>query len=167
MTGVQIVGSLLGGDAAVLNLVEDRLKAGALPDGIALPALLVRLVSSVERQPLRRGMTTRTIDRVSVTVRASNYREQAAIIKLVKACCPGKTGNIGGASSVSILTAGTGPDVIGPASSFEQTQDFRVSYDAGSTPAVDQPATDQPVANPAPDNTPEDPVHIESLDWAP
>jgi hypothetical protein len=31
---------------------------------------------------------------------------------------------------VSILTAGTGPDVAGPNDSYEQTQDFRVSFDA-------------------------------------
>lgn len=131
MTGVDIVGSLLRAYQPLTNLVpEARIKAGALPDGVMLPALLVRLVSSVERQPLRRGATTRTTDRVAVTVRAANYREQVAVIKMVRACCAGKVGNIGGGSSVSILTAGTGPDVIGPAASFEQTQDFRVSHDA-------------------------------------
>ena len=31
---------------------------------------------------------------------------------------------------MSVLTAGLGPDVIGPGSSFEQTQDFTVRFDA-------------------------------------
>ena len=131
MTGAHIVGELLRADQALTQVVPaSRTKAGVLPDNFVLPALLVRLVSSVERQPLKRGATTRTIDRVSVTVRAPSYRDQVAIIRLVRKCCAGRVGNIGGGSSVSILTAGTGPDVIGPASSFEQTIDFRVSFDA-------------------------------------
>ena len=40
------------------------------------------------------------------------------------------TGDIGGALRVSILTAGLGPSLNGPGNSFEQTQDFRVSWDA-------------------------------------
>ncbi len=136
MNGVNIVGALLLADAELLALVPAaRIKAGMLPDNVTLPALLVRSTSSVERQSLRRTTATRTTDRISVTVRASNYREQEAIIRRVKNCCAGKTGSIGGASSVAVLTAGKGPDVLGPATSFEQTQDFKVSYDAPSTPA--------------------------------
>jgi hypothetical protein len=131
VTGVDIVGSLLRADAALsVRVPPERIKAGILPDAVSLPALLVRLVSSVERQSLKRGVATRTIDRIGVTVRAASYREQVELIKLVRASCAGLTGNVAGGSSVSILTAGTGPDVIGPASSFEQTQDFRVTYDA-------------------------------------
>lgn len=131
MTGVDIVGNLLRDDPALTALVPiERIKAGALPDGIALPSLLIRTVSSVDRQQLKRGDTTRVIERTSVAVRAASYREQRAVIALVKRCCAALSGDIGGGSSVSILTAGTGPDVAGPANSFEQTQDFRVSFDA-------------------------------------
>ncbi len=131
MTGVDIIGALLLADVALLARVPaTRIKAGALPDGIALPALLVRLVSSVERQLLKRKPITRTIDRISVTVRAANYADQEQIIQLVKTACAGKTGDIVGAVAVAITTAGTGPDVLGPAASFEQTQDFRVGFDA-------------------------------------
>ena len=131
MTGVDIIGELLRADAELLARVPlPQIKAGKLPDGVELPALLVRLVSSVERQTLKRGSTTRTIERVAVTVRAASYDDQGEIIKLVKKCCAGKVGNVGGGSAVSILTAGTGPDVNGPAGSFEQTQDFRVGHDA-------------------------------------
>lgn len=131
MTGVDIIGTLLRDDADVLNLVpEANIKAGRLPDGVTLPALLVKTISSVERQTLKRGPTTRTIDRVSVTVRAASYREQRLAMKLVTNCCAGLTGDIGGALRVSILTAGTGPELDGPGNSFERTQDFRVSYDA-------------------------------------
>lgn len=130
-TGVDIVGALLRGDVDLLDLVAvDRIKAGALPEGVILPALLLRCVSSVERQPLKRGVVTRTIDRVAVTVRAASYRDQRAVIKRVKDICAGQTGDIADGRHVSILTAGLGPDVRGPGDTFEQTQDFRVSYDA-------------------------------------
>ena len=131
MTGADIIGALLHADTAVTALVPTaRIKGGALPENVALPAILVRTVSSVEHLTLKRGETTRTIDRVSVAIRASSYREQKAVIKAVKTCCAGKTGNIGGGLRVAILTAGTGPDVQGPGNSYEQTQDFKVSFDA-------------------------------------
>jgi hypothetical protein len=130
MTGVEIVGALLREHPALVELIPiERIKAGSLPDGIPLPALLLRTVSSIDRQWLKRGSFWRVTDRVSATVRAESYAEQIAIIKIVKRHCGGLTGNIGGAERVSILTAGTGPDVGGPANSFEQTQDFRVSFD--------------------------------------
>lgn len=131
MTGRDIIGALLRADSAILAIVpEERIKGGRLPEAIDLPALVVRTVSSKERPTLKRTATTRTIDRIAVTVRAASDRQKGAVIALVKACCAGRTGNIGGGSRVSILCAGTGPDTAGPANSFEQTQDFRVSYDA-------------------------------------
>lgn len=131
MSGTAIVGALLRNHAPLLALVPaERIRAGSFPDGVSLPALLVRTVSSVDQQPLTRGQTVRQTDRTSVTVRASSYREQGAVMEIVKRCCAGRTGDLGGALRVSILTAGTGPDVGGPNSSFEQTQDFRVSFDA-------------------------------------
>ncbi len=131
MTGVDIVGELLRACEPLVDLVPVvRIKAGALPDNIPLPALLLRTVTSLEHQTLKRGAVVRTVDRVAVTVRAANYRDQVAIIALLKSCCTGKTGDLAGALSVSILSAGTGPDVAGPANSFEQTQDFRVSFAA-------------------------------------
>ena len=131
MTGVDIIGALLRESAAVQALVPaERIKAGRLPDDVALPALLVAVTSEMERQQLKRGATTRTTQRVSVTVRAASYRDQREAIHLVRDCCAGRTGDVGGGSRVSILTAGAGPDLDGPGNTFERTQDFRVSYDA-------------------------------------
>lgn len=131
MSGVEIIGALLRADTDMTALVPiDRIKAGRLPDGVPLPALLVRTVSVVDRQPLKRVGWVRVTARVAVAVRAANYAEQERAIRLVRRCCAGRTGDIGGGVRVSILTAGTGPDVAGPANSFEQTQDFRVSFDA-------------------------------------
>lgn len=131
MSGVSIIGDLLLSNNSVLEVVPaDRIKAGKLPDGVALPALLVRSVSLVERQMLKRTGVVRTVERVSVTVRAANYRQQGEIVRLVRKVCAGKVGAIDGFENVSTLTAGTGPDLLGPGDSFEQAQDFRVSFDA-------------------------------------
>lgn len=131
MSGVLIVGELLRADAELVAVVPvDRIKAGRLPDGVPLPAIVARMVSLVERQKLIRKGWVRMTERVSVTVRAGNYRQQGAVIRLIRDGCAGRTGTIGGFANVVILAAGTGPDVAGPADSFEQTQDFRVSFDA-------------------------------------
>lgn len=131
MTGADIIGALVLEDARIAELVaRASIKNGALPEKVVLPALLLRVTSSVEEQRLKRGQMVRTIDRVSVTVRAANYADQVAIIRMLRSCCAGRTGDVAGGKSVSILTAGAGPDLRGPGNSFEQTQDFRVSFDA-------------------------------------
>lgn len=131
MTGADIVGALLRTYAPLTGAVPvAQIKAEMLPEGSPLPAVLVRDVSSIDRQPLRRGSWVRLTDRVAVTVRAASYRDRKVIIGLVRACCAGRTGDIGGGMRVAILTAGLGPGLIGPGNSFERTQDFRVSFDA-------------------------------------
>jgi hypothetical protein len=129
MTGVDIIGALLQSDDAILAKVPATwIKAGRLPDNVVLPALLVRLTSGVERLQLKRVGKILMTDRVSVTVRAASYIDQTDIIQLVKDACAGKTGSVGGGEGVSILNAGTGPDLPGPGDTFEQTTDFRTSY---------------------------------------
>ena len=131
MSGVAIIGALLARHAPLLAaLPAGQIKAGMLPDGIAMPALLVRLVSMTDWQPLKRSGWVRSTARVSVAVRATSYRQQGAIIRLVRDACSGFVGDIAEAERVSVLTAGLGPDVIGPGNSFEQTQDFTVRFDA-------------------------------------
>ncbi|MDN4632314.1 hypothetical protein QCD71_12370 [Sphingomonas sp. PsM26] len=132
MSGVDIIGALLrGSDTIAAAVPVERIKAGSLPDNTVLPALLVRSVSLVERQMLRRGTWVRQSERIAVTVRAGSYREQREILRLVRNVCAGQLGALAGlGSSVSSQSAGTGPDVRGPADSFEQTQDFKVSFNA-------------------------------------
>lgn len=129
--GADIIGALLLADAPLIALIPDtRIKSDILPDGVALPALVVLETSQVERQTLVRGSKVRTVDRVSVTGRFSSVRERKQIMEMVKDICAGRTGTIAGMENVSILNAGRGPNLLGPGDSFEKTQDFRVSYDA-------------------------------------
>jgi hypothetical protein len=130
MTGVDIVGELLRANAPLVAKVPlANIKAGALPENAPLPALLLRTVSRVERQRLKRGTMVRYVERVAVAVRAATYREQVAIMKMVLPICAGFTGSLGTATNIAINSAGTGPDLIGPGNTFEQTQDFRVGFD--------------------------------------
>lgn len=130
MTGADIVAALMIADTPIAALVASgNIKLAQLPDGVALPALLARTVSIVDRQRLTRGGKRRRTDRVSVTVRAASYRSQVAIIAQVRTLFDTLVTDVTGAGRVSILLAGTGPDLAGPANSFEQTQDVRVSFD--------------------------------------
>ncbi len=131
MSGVDIIGALLTADAALTALVPaDRIKGGALPEQAPLPAVLVRSVSLVERPKLRREGTTRVIERVAVAVRANSYAEQRAVMQAVRDACAGFVGAIAGCSAVTVRADGRGPDLRGPGGSFEQSQDFRVAFDA-------------------------------------
>ena len=130
MTGAAVVADLLRADQLVAGAVPiASIKLGRLADDAALPTLLVRTISVVDRQPLKRLGFVRRTDRVSVTVRAASYRDQVELIRLVRQQLTGRTGDLAGAERVSILTAGTGPDLNGPANSFEQAQYFAVSLD--------------------------------------
>lgn len=128
MDGADVLGALLLAEPGPVPAAN--IKAGRLPDSTGLPALLVRVVSTVERQPLRRGNLVRTLDRVSITVRAGSYDEQRAVMQWVKQRCAGFVGPIAGSGNVSVLTAGMGPELDGPGNTFERTADFRCSFDA-------------------------------------
>ena len=129
MSGVKVIGALLRGHAPLVAVVPvELIKAGRLPDGTSPNALLVRHISLVDRVRLD-GKTVRLTARISVMVRAGSYREQGEIIQLVRDACAGFIGDIADVFRVSVLPAGLGPDVNGPGNSFEQTQDFRVSFD--------------------------------------
>ena len=129
ITGGDIVGALLVAHAPLIAFIpSSQIKAGRLGT-VPLPALLVVVVSSIDRQTLKRGGTVRRTDRVSVTVRAASHRDRKLAIRLVRLACADRIGTIGGAQRVAVLTAGTGPEMDGPGDSFEQAQDFKVSFD--------------------------------------
>lgn len=133
MTGGEILGDLLRSSAALTAMVKaSAIKGGRIADNEALPVLLVRSISIVDRQTLALESTVRTNERISVTVRANSYRERADIMRLLRST--GRAGiridAMGDASNISILTAGAGPELNGPNDSFERNQDFFVTYDA-------------------------------------
>ena len=130
MSGTAIMSALLLADAwFAAAATENRIKEDRLPDGVALTAFLLRTVSAVDSNMLKRTGFVRTTERVAITVRAASVRDRKAAIKRLRTVCAGRTGDHAGCRRVSVLTAGLGPSVVGPGDSFEQTQDFRVSFD--------------------------------------
>lgn len=130
ITGSDIIGALLQGSPELVALIPaGHMTAGRLPPGTPLPLLLVREISTTNRKPLKRGPFVRRTDRVSVSVRANSHRDRKLAMHLVGLACAGRTGTIAGAERVSVLTAGTGPELDGPGGSFDQSRDFQVSFD--------------------------------------
>jgi hypothetical protein len=133
MSGTAIISELLITDEWLAELAsKGQIKEDRLPDGVVLTAILLRTVSGVDRQTLKRGTFVRTVERVAVTVRAASVRDRKAAIKRIRGACAGQVGDYADCRRVSVLTAGLSPTMIGPGDSFEQTQDFRVSFDAAA-----------------------------------
>ena len=129
MTGVEIIGGLLQQHADLIALVPvEFIKAGALPENAPMDALLIRSISRTDRHYLKHGPMVSAVERVSVTIRASNYRRQKVLIGLVRQACAGFTGAMGDATEISVLTNGQGPDLRGADASYQQAQDFRVAF---------------------------------------
>ena len=129
--GADIVGALLRADVAITAIVPPAsIKIAALPEGDPLPHILISTTTTIERKALIREVAVRTVERVSVRVRAASLRDQRLLRRLVVRCCAGRTGDIGGGSSVSITADGAGPESRGTDNAFERVQDLRVSHDA-------------------------------------
>ena len=133
MSGTAIIAELLLTDAGFVAAVSaGNMKEDRLPDGVTLPGVLLRTVSGGDRQTLTRGAFVRSTERIAVTVRAKSVRERKLLIGLIRAACADRTGDLAGCFRVSVLTAGLGPSLPGPGDSYEQTQDFRVNFDASA-----------------------------------
>lgn len=130
VTGSDIVGALLLASPALLALVPaDHIAAARLPDGLPLPLIVVELISTTNRQPLKRGRFVRRTDRITVNVRTASHADRTRAMHLVGLACAGRTGTIAGAERVSVVTAGSGPELNGPGDSYDQGRDFLVSFD--------------------------------------
>lgn len=131
MTGVEIVGGLLHLHAPLVAVVPTRfIKAGALPDDAQMDALLIRSISLMDHQFLKEGAFASVVERVSVTIRASNYARQKLLVRLVRQACRGFTGDMGDATAIAVRPNGQGPDLRGADGSYQQAQDFRVAFTA-------------------------------------
>ena len=130
MNGVIAVRSLLVSDAGLTLLVPpERIAAGTLPQGTALPAITLMSIGSEDRNILVPGPKRRVSERVQVTVLARAYPEAKAIIAAVRAAAADRMPAIEGLSDVTVQTDSAGPDFLDEETGIHmQTQDFRVSF---------------------------------------
>lgn len=131
MDGVAAVLSVLTVDAQLLALVPaNRIAAGVLPQGTALPAISVTSVSKNDRNIPSPGSERHVTERVQVTVLAANYPSQKAVLRVVRhAAADNLDASVSGISGVTIHTESAGPDFMDEAATiYLGTQDFRVIY---------------------------------------
>ena len=130
MNGVIAVRSLLVGELRVTALVPpERIAAGTLAQGTALPAIALTSIGSVDRNILVPGPKRRVSERVQVTVLARAYPEAKTIIAAVRAAAADRMPAIDGLTDVTVHTDSAGPDFLDEETGIHmQTQDFRVAF---------------------------------------
>ena len=130
MNGVIAVRSLLVGETGLTVLVPpERIAAGTLPQGTALPAIALTCVGSTDRNIISPGPKRRVTERVQVTVLARAYPEAKTILAAVRAAAADQMPAIDGLTEVTVHTDSAGPDFLDEETGIHmQTQDFRVSF---------------------------------------
>ncbi|NHZ62613.1 hypothetical protein [Massilia genomosp. 1] len=129
MSAVAIMRALLVGHSPLTDLVAPaRIVGGDVPEG-SVPAIGIREVSRIEQDTVARAGNSLVTARVQVTVYASSYPQQNAVLKAAKLGAGVYTGLIGGYQVRSVLRDMVGPDTGDAAAKiFEQSRDFMVTY---------------------------------------
>ena len=130
MDGVATVRQLLAAHAALTTIVPaDRIVAGPLAEGEALPALSLESVSKVDRNIPNPAIRRHVRERVQVTVLAQNYVQQQAVLREVRRAAADDRPEVDGLVGVTVHTAGAGPDFMNEAATIWMgSQDFTVTY---------------------------------------
>lgn len=135
MSGSSIIRTLLAARPSVTSMVpadvaSARLVAGPLKQGVVLPAVSVRPISSNEQWTTARNLDSKMIrERVQVTVWGKSFGEME---KLLKACSLGSgvhTGTVQGYKVRSIIPETVGPYLAPDGDGIhEQSRDFMVTF---------------------------------------
>jgi len=101
-----------------------------VPEG-SLPAIGIREISGIELDTVARAGNSLVTARVQVTVYATSYPQQKAILRAAKLGGGAFTGTIAGYAVRSVLRDMVGPD-LGDATAapptYEQSRDFKIAY---------------------------------------
>lgn len=121
--------ALLMQDSAVVALVGDRAYPVELPEGCALPALVLDHVSTVDLATISAASYGLCRSRIQVMALASSYVLQKSLTAAVLAACRYQRGLIAGVRVASITRALTGPDLKdSDRGVFYQSTDFLVTF---------------------------------------
>lgn len=133
--GVKIVRAQLANAANVTALVSaTRITAGPLPQGTTLPAISVTSVSATDLNTLAGGAKRRIKELVQVTVLAAKYPSQKQVQNAVRVACAHKFPEVSGASEISVLSVGAGPDFMNEtADIYQGSNDFSVGFNVPTT----------------------------------
>jgi hypothetical protein len=120
---------LIGAPAVVARVPADRIVAGVVKEGTALPALGITAVSSVPVGAID-GLAEYSVvtGRVQVTAMGKEYPDVKALIDLVRRACNFQRGVIAGVDVISVVRDTVGPDLSDDAGNRFQSIDFKVTY---------------------------------------
>lgn len=129
-SAVKAVRYLLAHNAVLKAIVPaERIVAGVLGPGAALPALTIAHISTNRRPTVKKGATDFCTSRVQVTVHAKTYPDQDALQRLVRKALPPTRGSVNGVDVDSIQDGGTGPDITdADAGIYMGTDDVIVTF---------------------------------------
>lgn len=134
MSATMIVRALLRARPQLIEMVPAaRIVIGDVTQGTPLPAVSVRDVGSNEIETVARRRPNSTIQaRVQVTVYASTYEKQEAILLACKLGEGVHTGIVNGYHCNSVLPRGVGPALesgdITSGKIYERSRDFMVTF---------------------------------------
>ena len=131
MSSVKVMRALLLAHAPVAALVAaDKVFAGTIPQGVALPAIGIKEIGSSELATVSLGQAAVLItSRVQVTVLAKSYPAQKALLLAAKLGPGAHSGQIAGVMVRSVIRDAVGPDLSDDAAGiYEQSRDFKVTF---------------------------------------
>ena len=129
MSAIKVIRALLAAHAPVLALVPAaRIVAGTVPQGTPLPAIGLTEISSVELPTVSLGQrAVQVTARVQVTVHASTYPEQKAVLQAARLGPGAHTGTVAGVAVRNVMRDVVGPDMTDDeAGVYQQSRDFKV-----------------------------------------
>lgn len=111
MNGPAIVRAVLTGEARVTALVPaTRIVADEVIDGVALPLILIKMISGVDLNPLVPAATVMVRQRVQIEIQAADTPSRSAIKRAVRvAILSNQFPALAGLTNISLHTAGEGP----------------------------------------------------------
>ena len=131
MRAEQAIYALLNAATALTALVGPRIFGGGqLAQGVALPAVVVEHVSSVELTTIDANAAFGLVQsRIEVTAIAKTYAEVKAVLEQVRVACNYQRGLINGVRVVSVIRDSVGPDQRDDDMQiFTQSIDFQVTF---------------------------------------
>ena len=131
MRAEKVINALLNAASGVTALVANRIYGGGqLPQGTALPAIVVEHVSSNELTTIDANAAFGLMKaRIQVTVLAKNYVDQKAVLEQVRIACNYQRGVIATVRVITVLRDTVGPDQRDDDMQvYTQSIDFQVTY---------------------------------------
>lgn len=131
MSAVKVIRALLIAHAPVLALVPAaRIVADKVPQGMSLPAIVLTEISRVELPTVSQAQrAVQVTARVQVTVHASTYPDQKAVLQATRLGAGAHTGTVAGIAVRSVMRDVVGPDMTDDeAGVYQQSRDFKVVF---------------------------------------